>query len=383
MRRFVLRATVPFVMSFFTSKRWWIAHGVGLLVLTHVAGAMANTSSAKPTPVPKPVPLQMPKPVPVPAAVGHAPAAGASTRSPIEQSAGGIVFIENKGKHSGLGFVLRGDGRIVTALSNLGDGSQVSVRYPSSPQPVVAKLGHSDSAWDLALLVPQSGRWAEGLRPSSADASTASSIVAFSKRGNAVRTAPMKIRGKVTLASASQAPLPDAIELATPVAADSVGAPLVGTDGAVLGVVAKACKASQAGVCRSTTFGVPMSALRKFLRSVPRTAVAPRPWLGVQGTGVNRTTTGVRVLQVHAGETGAPVPDASKTLLPRDVIVAFDGVAVQSIDQLAELVKSRALGDQVQVIVIRDSKYLVVPITLTQQPPGLAKITESSKPAVR
>ena len=114
-----------------------------------------------------------------------------------------------------------------------------------------------------------------------------------------------------------------------------------------------------------------------------RTAVAPRPWLGVQGTGVNRTTTGVRVLQVHAGETGAPVPDASKMLPPRDVIVAFDGVAVQSIDQLAELVKSRALGDQVQVIVIRDSKYLVVPITLTQQPSGLAKIMESSKPAIR
>ena len=34
---------------------------------------------------------------------------------------------------------------------------------------VKTKVGHKDAGWDLALLIPQTGRWLEGLVPSAGD----------------------------------------------------------------------------------------------------------------------------------------------------------------------------------------------------------------------
>ena len=97
-----------------------------------------------------------------------APAQGKDAKkdlTPEERALRGVVTIERAGQPLGLGAVLMGDGRILTALSPLGPGNDLDARFPDGAV-VRVKLGHHDRAWDLALLVPQSGRWQEGLAAS-------------------------------------------------------------------------------------------------------------------------------------------------------------------------------------------------------------------------
>ena len=60
------------------------------------------------------------------------------------------------------------DGRVLTALSALGNVEQPEIRYADGTV-VKAKIGHKDKAWDLALLIPQTGKWLDGLVPTDSD----------------------------------------------------------------------------------------------------------------------------------------------------------------------------------------------------------------------
>ena len=73
--------------------------------------------------------------------------------------------LERGGKVLALGSVLNGDGRILTALSPLTHGNNIDARYADGSVTQV-RIGHSDRAWDLALLVPKNARWRKGLRAS-------------------------------------------------------------------------------------------------------------------------------------------------------------------------------------------------------------------------
>ncbi len=98
------------------------------------------------------------------AAKGEGAKGEAKPVSAEEKAARGVVVIERAGQALALGAVLSGDGRILSSLSPLGSGNDLDVRFADGTSARV-KLGHHDRAWDLALLVPQSGRWPEGSSP--------------------------------------------------------------------------------------------------------------------------------------------------------------------------------------------------------------------------
>ena len=212
------------------------------------------------------------------------PAKAEKPRSPLEEAKQGVVVIEVRSRPVGIGFVLTGDGRVVTSLSVIGDGNHVDVRYADGSV-VDVKVGHSDRVWDLALLVPQVGRWSGGLRASSADPlAQGSRIRTFAKRGRSVQVASVVLKGRTELLGGDSEILRDAIEITTRVSDSDLGAPLVDEQGRVLGVVARACKqTSPDAPCRPVAYGAPLGALRQFLRSAPANAIPPSPWLGIQG----------------------------------------------------------------------------------------------------
>ncbi|HMJ13717.1 MAG TPA: serine protease, partial [Polyangiaceae bacterium] len=162
----------------------------------------AAAVSAAPAPAPA-------RPAPEPAAEGGdangAEPSGASgadenPNSPLVRAREGLVLLERAGKVLGAGSVLAGDGRILTALSTLGHGNNIDARFADGSVSQV-KMGHTDRAWDLALLVPQNARWKKGLRASRTDpAKAGTNLRAFSLVGNkefaAARTL---VKGKTTL----------------------------------------------------------------------------------------------------------------------------------------------------------------------------------------
>lgn len=292
-------------------------------------------------------------------------AASASDKEAAPDTRRGVVSVEQGGRAVGVGTVLSGDGRILTASSALGNAEQVDVRYADG-HTVRARVGHRDKSWDLALLVPLSGRWTEGLAAS--EAAPEGDLKMF--LGGA-RSAPAKGRVKARVAARDKegSSLADMLEVefkGTPVA----GAPLVDASGSVVGILVRACKPADAGPCATKMYGAPVSAIRSFLIRTPMNAVAPSPWLGIVGApDAVGNTRGVRVMAV------APQSPAEKAGLKTHddralahLIVAVDGRPVDSPEGLADLINKHVVGETVKLLVLESEKFKEVSVVLRAPP---------------
>ena len=307
----------------------------------------------------------------------------------------GVVAIEKNGIPVAIGTVLGTDGRILTALSGIGAGDSADVRYADGTT-VHAKVGNTDKGLDLALLVPQSGKWADGLAASDSDP-TGADIRALlpSRSGKGVGPAQANVKGREDAHAKDGEALPQMLDVdlkGLPIA----GAPLLDVTGNVVGVLVRACKgaapaqaqapvmeqtspwaawgapaqaapaaAKAAAQCTPVVLGAPVNAIRNFLQKTPATAVQPAPWLGIRGeTASAGSSRGVHVLAV------APQSPAEKAgLKPQsDVIVAVDGQSIDTPEKLAELIGKHAPGDTVKLLVSAEGRFREVAVALKSAP---------------
>jgi serine protease Do len=186
-----------------------------------------------------------------------------SSNGPLVRAREGVVLLERAGKVLGIGSVLAGDGRIITALSTLGHGNNIDARFADGSVSQV-RMGHTDRAWDLALLVPQNARWKKGLRASRVDpAKAGTNLRAFSLLNNK-EFAPARalVKGKSTLVGGDSELLHDALELVTRFKNTDLGSPILDDQGDVVAVLARACAPVANQPCARVPFGVPVSAVK-------------------------------------------------------------------------------------------------------------------------
>ncbi len=340
------------------------------LALLLTAGATAHAGAPLPA-----LPGANGQAPPAVAPSGPGPA-GESPVSILERVRRGVVMIERDGRLLGFGTVLAGDGRILTALSALTTGDSATVRYADGSS-VVAKVGHRDPTWDLALLVPLSAKWKEGLSASEADPGIVELRAPIPlKLGATPIPLPVHYRGKTEVLSRQGEALMNALELELHNALPLAGAPLVDGAGTVAGVIVHECKlaiapsgtasGAAAGAwkdamikeaakapCTPTLVGAPVSALRDFLLRTPTNAITPAPWLGIVGQpDATGSVHGVRVMAVapaSPAERGGlhTLPDRDRS----DLIVAVDGQPVETPEKLAEALGKHAIGESVKLLV--------------------------------
>lgn len=286
-----------------------------------------------------------------------------------ERAARGVVVIERGGQVLGLGAALAGDGRILTALSPLGAGNDLTARLADGTT-VRVKLGHHDRVWDLALLVPQTGKWTEGLTASSRDpVRPDAQIRSFSAARGKVAATSLVLRSHRTLIGGDDRPLERAIELGSRVSPLDLGAPIIDEDGRVVAILGRGCAPNEGKPCTPVAFGVPIGAVRAFLRAVPPTAVPPAAWLGIQGVSeAAPVAKGVRVTVVHPE---SPADEARLTGGDRaesDMILAVDGVPVTSPEALSDAIRTHAVGEKVPLTLLSRGKYRQVTVVLRAAP---------------
>lgn len=302
-----------------------------------------------------------------------------------EKALRGVVVIERGGQPIGLGAALAGDGRILTALSSLGSGNDLDARFADGTV-VRAKLGHHDRMWDLALLVPQTGKWQEGLTASGRDPIRQdASIKSFSAtaKGKAPNPSTMTLRGYRTLIGGDDKQLDNAIELGSRVMPNDLGSPIIDEEGRVIAVLGRGCAPNENRPCTPVAFGIPIAAIKGFLRTVPPTAVAPSAWLGIQGVGeAGGVAKGVRILVVHPE---SPADEAQLKGGDRgasDMILAVDGVPVTSPEALADAIRTHAVGEKVPLTIFSQGKYKQVIVNLRAAPgPRSASAAPPAYPA--
>lgn len=329
-------------------------------------------------------------PPPLPAPSGGAPAAGpqpgggtSAQQSPAAVDADslrkGVVQIEQDGRPVAVGTVLSKDGRILTSLSALGQATEPAVRYADGSV-VKTKIGHKHKAWDLALLIPQQGRWLDGLTPTDADPASGE-LKAFLPKGAKLAATPVSFKGRTDAKSKEGDALKSVLDIDFKGATGVPGAPLLDPNGKVLGVLVKACKdtgaasddskkaAAPAPACTPITIAAPVYALRSFLISTPATATIPSPWLGLGGAPSDSgNVKGVKVVGVAPGSPAEKAGLKAGDAAGGDVVVAVDGQSVETPEQLAEVIAKRAIGQTVKFLVFSGGKFRDVPVILRPAP---------------
>jgi len=303
-----------------------------------------------------------------------------------EKVSKGVVTIERAGTVLGIGTVLANDGRILTALSPLGTGNDLDIKYADGTS-AKAKVGHHDRTWDLALLVPQSGKWKDGLQASTKATireDAAASIKSFSVgKGNKLTTGNMVLKSIRNLLGADDKEVDNVIELGSRVVPTDLGSPILDEDGKVLGMLARGCAPSteKDKPCTPVAFGVPLTSIKGFLKTVPATAVAPAPWLGIQGvTDSNAVAKGVRILTVHP-DSPAEGAKLKGDKTAGDLILAVAGTPVTSPDSLADAIKEFSIGDKVSLLIFSGGKYKTVNVQLKAPPEKAATPNAAELPA--
>ncbi|HRI66302.1 MAG TPA: S1C family serine protease [Polyangium sp.] len=377
-RRQRFAVAVTFIALTFGSVATAFAQAPVTKAPTKAPGAPSLPSGVQPRP-----PIRIPQPVapvrtaPPPAALPPVPGQ-TEARTPIaipqapsveEKAMRGVVIVERAGQPISLGTALSGDGRVLTALSPLGSGNDIDVRFADGTV-VRAKLGHHDRMWDLALLVPQTGRWADGLIASTKDPVRAEAVIrSYSATRGKLAAAPMVIRGRRTLLGADDVSLPNAFELGSRVSPIDLGSPIIDEDGRVVSLLVRGCSPNEGKPCTPVAFGVPINAIRTFLKTVPATAVAPSAWLGIQGIAdAGPIVKGVRVQSVYPDSPAAEAKLAAGDASVSDVIVAVDGVPVTTPDGLSETIRAQPVGAKVPLLLFGQGKYRQVTVVLRQAP---------------
>lgn len=307
-------------------------------------------------------PLNAPPPNSPPAPPGAPPAALKpeaklpAPKNPVDAALYGTVRLERAGRPIGIGTLLSGDGRILTALSPLTHGNQIDARYPEG-QLVHVKISHADRGWDLALLTPEGDARHAGLKASHDPTPNAGSklhavgYVADKKLG----TTDLTIKSKGSLRGGDSAELTDALELGFAPKPTDIGAPLIDDKGEVVAIVARACSANDKTGCTLIPYAAPVSAIRGFLRGVP---MRRGPWLGLEvvafDAGVAR---GVRIAALapdgpassaglHAGPPGVA-----------DVVLAVDGAPVSTAEAFSDAVQGHTPGLPLRLVVLSEGRY--------------------------
>jgi serine protease Do len=298
----------------------------------------------------------------------------------------GVTTIERDGRVLSVGTVLSGDGRILTALSSMGASDTADVRY-SDGSLVHVRVGHKDKAWDLALLIPLTGHWVDGLVASETDPAAADLKSLVATRPGRPMIVPGRFRGAIDVrAHEGVDDLPHVLDVEVQGSPPSAGAPILDPDGGVVGVFVHACQATlpptpppgapalppQANApCVPVIVAAPVSAIRHFLAHTPTTAVAPAPWLGIVGsTDATGVTHGVRVMAVAPGspaEKGGLKGSDDRS--QSDLIVAVDSVPIDTPEKLADIIAKHAIGDKVKLLVFGfDGKFREVVVALRPAP---------------
>lgn len=372
----------------------WLA--VPVLVLQGFASGASAAPPLPPLPVSSPPGPASPRPPTAPAPTTAPSLEGAAGPSRADEVSGftaeqirrGIVQVEQGGRPLAVGIVLLKDGRVLTTLSPLAHLDHPEIRYADGTV-VKARIGHRDKAWDLALLVPLSGRWVDGLVPTSTDP-VGAELRSFLPRAGKLAATPVGVKGRLDATSRDGEPLRSALDVDLKGSANAPGAPLIDATGRVVGVLVRACKdradagapaapaaparpagspaaAAASATCSPMTIGAPIYALRAFLMRTPADAVQPAPWLGLGGAPSEAgQVKGVKVMGVAPGspaeKAGLKVGDNP------DVIVAVDGVPVETPEKLAEVIAKRAIGQQVKLLVFGGGNFREAQATLRAAP---------------
>ena len=157
------------------------------------------------------------------------------------------------------------------------------------------------------------------------------------------------------------------IQTDQPITAGNSGAPLVDAEGNVIGINSQVVTAG-VGASQRLSFAVPIDTADELLARVIPGAAVLQAYLGVgQVVPTHTATTGHKPASHPRAVVGSVFKDgpaANAGLVPGDTIEKIDGLPVQSIQDVLNIVSTRSPGQTVAVVIRRGHRQKTLTVTL-------------------
>jgi S1-C subfamily serine protease len=293
------------------------------------------------------------------------------------------------GTATGSGFVIDGDGHILTNAHVVAGADEIDVKL-GDQSPVQAKLVGRDPSTDLAVLQVDPDQVDLDPLPlaDSAQVRVGDPVVAIGNPFGLDRTATAGIVSAIQ--REIQAPngfsISNAIQTDAPINPGNSGGPLLDASGRVIGVTSQIATGGGNGSV-GIGFAVPSSTARDVVQQLLDSGVVHHAYLGISGTDIDPQIADALNLPVEQGAlveqvvNGGPADDAGvqeghqqvtvagqPILAGGDVITAIDGHPVTSMDDVAAAVNAKQVGDQLTLTVLRDGQHQDLSVTLGERP---------------
>ncbi len=271
----------------------------------------------------------------------------------------------------GSGFIVSGDGYILTNNHLVGEADKVLVKIGNDPE-VEAKVIGTDPDTDVAVIKVDSKGLTHLEMADSDKLEVGEWVVAI---GNPFRLSQTVTAGIVSAkgrSGFSLAAFEDYIQTDAAINPGNSGGPLLNLDGKVVGI--NTFIISQSGGYMGIGFAIPINIAKFVYQRLVEGGEVERGYLGIYYEeltpetaptfGLDKDTKGVAIAQVVKDSA------AEKAGLKRyDVIVELDGKSVENGNEFLNRVAMLKPGTKVSIVVLRDGKRKTLTAELEKRPP--------------
>ena len=291
----------------------------------------------------------------------------------------------------GSGFVIDKAGHIVTNYHVIEGADQIEVSF-SNQDTLRATLVGSDPSTDIAVLrVDASSRSLTPLVLGNSDAvRVGDPVVAIGNPFGLARTTTAGIVSAVqerTITAPNGYPIDHVIQTDAQINSGNSGGPLLNDRAEVVGVNSQIAPAQGSSGNVGIGFAVPANTVKEVVAQLVATGRVDRAYLGIGGATVTADLARVFRLPVDAGVLVEDVGDGTAAsraglkagtestvvagegyTLGGDLIVAFAGKRVASLEELRDALADHKPGETVKLKIYRGTRQLTLDVTLGRQP---------------
>ena len=281
----------------------------------------------------------------------YAPSEGTGVETPIS---------------AGSGFLITNDGYIVTnchVVDSAKEDPEMSVRVnvPGYEDLIDAEITGTDVQTDIAVIKIQGDSYpcvtlgdSDLLRPGEL-------AVAI---GNPLGTLEGTVTAGVISAIGRQMNnngyLMELIQTDASINSGNSGGPLINSFGEVIGVTN-----AKMGSAEGLGFAIPVNVAKPIIESLINYGmVVGRPYLGITVDQVTEGAYNGAVPGVYISDLPAGGPGEAAGLMEGDMIISMDGVAIESSDVIIGVRDSHEVGDEIEIVVLRDGEELTFILTI-------------------
>jgi serine protease Do len=273
----------------------------------------------------------------------------------------------------GSGVVMDGSGYILTNYHVIRGANEIEISLADGRKVKATVVGR-DPPTDLAVLkidadklVPASWGDSEALEPGAL-------VWAVGSPFGLERTITSGILSAKHRAGLAGSPNQDFLQTDAAVNPGNSGGPLVDADGKVIGINTAIVGEAYQGI----SFAIPSNVARDIYNHIKQEGSVRRGWLGVQLESMTdelarkaglAEPAGVYILDLYLQDEQSPAATAG--IQPGDVLLKWNGVSVNTPDELRKQVEKTTIGSKASVEILRSGQRETVEVIVGQKPNGV------------